>query len=50
VQKDAVLEGVYEVKGDDLKLCVMVFGKDRPTEFKSGEGSSVAMLTLKRQK
>ena len=50
VQKDAVLEGVYELKGDELRLCVRVFGKDRPTEFKSPEGSSIALLTLKRQK
>jgi uncharacterized protein (TIGR03067 family) len=50
VQKDAVLEGVYELKGDELQLCVRVFGKDRPTEFKSPEGSSIALLKLKRQK
>jgi uncharacterized protein (TIGR03067 family) len=50
VQKDALMEGVYELKGDELRLCVRVFGKDRPTEFKSPEGSSIALLTLKRQK
>lgn len=50
VQKDAVLEGIYELKGDDLKMCVTVFGKDRPTEFKSPDGGSVALITLKRQK
>jgi uncharacterized protein (TIGR03067 family) len=50
VQKDAVLEGIYELKGDELRLCVKVFGKDRPTEFKSPDGGSVALLTLKRQK
>jgi uncharacterized protein (TIGR03067 family) len=50
VQKDAVLEGIYELKDDELKICVMVFGKDRPTEFKSPEGGSIALVTLKRQK
>jgi uncharacterized protein (TIGR03067 family) len=50
IQKDAVLEGLYELKGDELRLCVKVFGKDRPGEFKSPEGSSIALLTLKRQK
>jgi uncharacterized protein (TIGR03067 family) len=50
VQKDAVLEGIYELKGDELRLCVKVFGKERPAEFKSPDGGSVALLTLKRQK
>jgi uncharacterized protein (TIGR03067 family) len=50
VQKDAKLEGIYELKGDELRLCVKVFGSDRPTEFKSPAGSSIALLTLKRKK
>jgi uncharacterized protein (TIGR03067 family) len=50
VQKDAKLEGIYELKGDELRLCVKVFGSDRPTEFKSAEGASIALLTLKRKK
>jgi uncharacterized protein (TIGR03067 family) len=48
-QKDLTLEGLYEVKGDDLRLCFRV-GKDRPTEFKSAENSNTALVTLKRQK
>jgi uncharacterized protein (TIGR03067 family) len=50
VQKDAKLEGIYELKGDELRLCVKVFGSDRPTEFKSPAGTSIALLTLKRKK
>ncbi len=50
VQKDAKLEGIYELKGDELRLCVKVFGSDRPTELKSPEGASIVLLTLKRQK
>ena len=50
VQKDAKLEGIYELKGDELRLCVKVFGSDRPTEFKSPAGASIALLTLKRKK
>lgn len=30
--------------------CVKVFGSDRPTEFKSPAGASIALLTLKRKK
>jgi uncharacterized protein (TIGR03067 family) len=49
VQKDAVLEGIYELKGDQLRICAKVFGQDRPGEFASPEGSSIVLLTLKRQ-
>jgi uncharacterized protein (TIGR03067 family) len=50
VQDAATLEGIYELKGDELQLCVKVFGLDRPNEFKSGDGSSIALMKLKRQK
>lgn len=50
VQLDAKMEGIYEVKGDQLRLCLKVFGQDRPSEFTSPDGSSVALLTLKREK
>jgi uncharacterized protein (TIGR03067 family) len=49
-QDAATLEGIYELKGDELQLCVKVFGLDRPNEFKSADGSSVALMKLKRQK
>jgi uncharacterized protein (TIGR03067 family) len=49
-QLDVTMEGIYELKGDELRLCLKVFGQDRPTEFKSAEGSSIALLKLKRQK
>ncbi len=49
-QKDAVLEGIYEIQGDELKLCVKVLGKDRPGKFESPEGDSIALVVLKRQK
>ena len=49
IQKDAVMEGLYEIKGDQLRICVKVFDKDRPTEFKAPEGSNAVLLTLKRK-
>jgi uncharacterized protein (TIGR03067 family) len=49
-QEGAKMEGIYELKGDTLKLCVNVFGQDRPNQFKSEEGSSVALVVLKREK
>jgi uncharacterized protein (TIGR03067 family) len=42
--------GIYEVKGDVLRLCVAEQGKDRPTEFASKEGSNADLTTLKRVK
>jgi uncharacterized protein (TIGR03067 family) len=49
VQKGVVLEGIYEVKGDQMKLCVKVVGNERPTKFASPGGESIAFLILKRQ-
>ena len=34
-QKDAKLEGIYELKGDEWQLCVKVFGNDRPGKMGS---------------
>jgi uncharacterized protein (TIGR03067 family) len=48
-QKGAALEGIYELKGGTLRLCVRVLGKDRPAEFRAPAGSSTALLVLKRR-
>jgi uncharacterized protein (TIGR03067 family) len=48
VQLNAVIEGIYELKGDELRLCLKVFGQDRPLEFASPAGSSIALLVMKR--
>src|SRR5262245_8074295 len=50
VQKDAVIEGIYELKDDELKICAKVFGNDRPAAFESAEGSSIVLIVLKREK
>jgi uncharacterized protein (TIGR03067 family) len=49
-QKDAVMEGIYEFKGEELRICAKVFGKDRPAEFASPDGSSIVLMVLKRAK
>ena len=48
IQKGAAMEGIYELKGNELRICLKVFGKDRPADFKSADGSSQALLVLKR--
>jgi uncharacterized protein (TIGR03067 family) len=50
VQKDAVIEGIYKLKGDEFTVCAKILGKERPAKFESPEGSSIVLLVLKRDK
>src|SRR5205823_14319934 len=49
-QLNVVLEGIYELKEDELRLCVKVIGKERPVEFAAPAGSSTALIVLKRSR
>jgi uncharacterized protein (TIGR03067 family) len=49
IQAKSKMEGIYEWDGQDLKLCVRIFGLNRPSAFDAGAGSSNALLVLKRQ-
>jgi uncharacterized protein (TIGR03067 family) len=40
--------GIYKFEGDRLQLCVSQ--DERPTEFKSAEGSKTMLIILKREK
>lgn len=42
--------GIYEINGDDMKICLDLEGKARPTEFKTKPGSKQLLLVLKRKK
>jgi uncharacterized protein (TIGR03067 family) len=42
--------GIYEVKGDQFKVCFAEPGKDRPTEFTGKEGSGCFIHVWKRTK
>jgi RNA polymerase sigma factor (sigma-70 family) len=44
----AVLLGIYELKGDPLRICLGYTEKDRPKDFESGVGRN--LFTLKRLK
>jgi uncharacterized protein (TIGR03067 family) len=43
-------EGIYELTGDGLKLCMGRPGKGRPKEFKSEAGGEQSLVVLKREK
>ncbi len=49
-KKGETMEGIYEVRGDDLKICAKVIGSDRPTKFASPPGESIVLVELKRKK
>ena len=42
--------GIYELDGDNLKLCFAEPGTDRPKTFESPKGSKIAYVVLKREK
>jgi uncharacterized protein (TIGR03067 family) len=43
--------GIYQLDAEELKLCLArPEVTDRPTEFKSNEGSQLEVITLKRSK
>jgi uncharacterized protein (TIGR03067 family) len=43
------LQGIYELKGDELKLC-LTRSDERPSRFESKEGSNSRLVVLKREK
>ena len=49
-EKGKTTKGIYEIKGDEMKVCHGDAGADRPKEFASKEGSGLALVTLKRVK
>jgi uncharacterized protein (TIGR03067 family) len=42
--------GIYEIAGDDYKVCFAPPGKDRPKEFSSKPGSGHILQVWKREK
>jgi uncharacterized protein (TIGR03067 family) len=49
-EKGKTILGIYELKGDELRICHGEAGKDRPTEVSSKEGSGLSLAVLKRVK
>jgi uncharacterized protein (TIGR03067 family) len=47
VMKTAGVKGIYELKGETLKVC---YGPERPTEFKTKPDSSQRLYVFEREK
>ena len=45
-----LVRGIYQLDGDELKICVDLSGKRRPAAFESKKGSEHRVLILKRLK
>ena len=43
-------EGIYALKGNDLKICISLKEKEWPREFTSAPGSRCLLLVLQRDK
>lgn len=41
---------IYEINGDELKLCINNQGNERPTAFQTDEAGKMSLVTLKRKK
>jgi uncharacterized protein (TIGR03067 family) len=50
MSRGGVWPGIYELNGDDLKICLDLAGKTRPTQFKTTAGDQCLLLVLKRKK
>ena len=48
--KGQVFEGIYEWKGDELRLCFHLSSGNRPVEFETKAGSNRVLFVLKREK
>jgi uncharacterized protein (TIGR03067 family) len=41
---------IYELKGDELRVCYDLGGKERPTEFATKPNSQLFLVTYRREK
>lgn len=46
--KGDILQGIYTLDGDELKICLDTQGQERPKEFKTTPGSGFLLLVCKR--
>jgi uncharacterized protein (TIGR03067 family) len=49
-EKGVTLLGIYEVDKDEWKLCVKLFGKERPAKFESKADTQDVLAVFQREK
>jgi RNA polymerase sigma factor (sigma-70 family) len=49
-QERGTYKGIYDLKGDELRLCMAMPNQARPTEFATREGERTMLLQLRRVK
>jgi uncharacterized protein (TIGR03067 family) len=49
-QKGKAMIGIYELKGDDFKACMVMSDQKRPTDFTTKEGDGRTLTVWKRVK
>lgn len=49
-QEQGTWKGIYELKGDELTICINMPGADRPQKFESNAGDRTVLMKLKRVK
>jgi uncharacterized protein (TIGR03067 family) len=47
-KKDDIVQGIYSLDGDTLKICLDTDGNGRPKEFKTGPKSGLTLIVAKR--
>src|SRR5262249_25292680 len=47
-KKGDIMQGIYELNGDSLKICLDTEGQERPKEFKTAPKSGFKLMVLKR--
>ncbi len=48
--KGKTIPAIYELKGDTLRICYDLSGKDRPKEFKTRADTQLFLVEYKREK
>jgi uncharacterized protein (TIGR03067 family) len=48
--KGKTMLGIYELKGDDFKACMVMSDQERPTDFTTKEGDGRTLTVWKRAK
>jgi uncharacterized protein (TIGR03067 family) len=50
LEKGSMPLGIFKVEGDTVTGCVRLEGRERPTEFKTSNGSNTVLVVAKRVK